>query len=186
MKWHKFAAAAALLTLAATAAQPFPALLYCDGTEGSTDLRVRVDGSSACQYLTPPDPSNTLTAVTVNAAKFFGNAAWTGVPGFSQVPGGMTGAWNLGTLNDDLEYMIVFKGGRGTNLIAFLITTAQGDWTTPFTAPPFDLPGKSAIHDAAQFSIFAHGSAISIPEPALVALLGLALLVLSSRSRPKR
>ncbi|HEU0199855.1 MAG TPA: PEP-CTERM sorting domain-containing protein [Burkholderiaceae bacterium] len=177
----KLATAAGVALLAGLAfAGPASAALIinCDGSDGAVDLLSRVSGSTDCQYLAPADPSNSATAANVNTAAFFGIADWSIVPAYAQSPGGLSGSWDLGSLLPGGTYMITFKSGQGTNLTSFLISSALGSWTTPFSDPPFDLPGASRASSVGEFSIFTHGVTQQVPEPVSLLLLGLGLVVL--------
>ncbi|HJY38787.1 MAG TPA: PEP-CTERM sorting domain-containing protein, partial [Steroidobacteraceae bacterium] len=82
-------------------------------------------------------------------------------------------------------YMITFKDGADTNLISFIITAAAGNWTTPFTEPPFDFSGGSVVHNVSHFSIFSRGTPTDVPEPATLLMLSLGLLSLGFARRKK-
>ena len=99
---------------------------------------------SNCQYLTPPDPSNVGHIADINAAGFFGFSDWTVNAGNGQVnpSNDQLGTWAITGVNfAAYDYMIVFKDGRDTNLVAFLFNEqfVNGVWSTPFTSPPFDV-----------------------------------------------
>ena len=69
-------AAAAMLALGAMTGTADAALVGCSPGD-AVDLTGRVTSGgnvavSACQYLTPPDPSNTASITNINAAGFFG------------------------------------------------------------------------------------------------------------------
>jgi PEP-CTERM motif-containing protein len=177
-------ALAAALVLAGTFGATSPAwavLVDCAGSLG------HVDSSTACQYLDPPDNSNVANVTNVNAAGFFGFSDWSGVDGWLQTDGGAgsSGSWDIGSLTAGLTYMITFKDGADTNLISFIITAAAGNWTTPFTEPPFDFSGGSVVHNVSHFSIFSRGTPTDVPEPATLLMLSLGLLSLGFARRKK-
>jgi len=145
-----------------------------------------VDSSTACQYLAPPDNNNVANLTNVNAAGFFGFSDWSGVDGWLQTEASAaSGSWDIGSLTAGLTYMITFKDGADTNLISFIITAAAGNWTTPFTEPPFDFRGGSTAHNVSHFSIFSRGTPTDVPEPTTLLMLGLGLLSLGLARRKK-
>jgi hypothetical protein len=180
--------AVAAATPAHAALVTCPASFIADGTAkvfNGSDTAV-----SACQYLTPPDPSHVASVANINASGFFGLSDWTD-NGQTQVNladgAGGSGSWTINGVDfDAYDYMMVFKDGAHTNLIAFLFNEefASGSWSTPFTDPPFSFPGASTSRDVSHYSIVRRWNPdIEIPEPGMIGLLGLGLAGIAVRRR---
>ncbi|MES2758928.1 MAG: PEP-CTERM sorting domain-containing protein [Pseudomonadota bacterium] len=142
---------------------------------------------SACQYLTPADPSNVASISNINAAGFFGSTNWTLNPGNLQVDptNDQAGTWAITAANFLLnDYIIVFKDGQDTNLVAFLFNEQfmNGTWTTPFTNPPFDVNNpKDVSHYTIAQRLGESPCTVNcgpqeVPEPSNVALFGIGIL----------
>lgn len=135
--------------------------------------------ASACQYIGTASPSTVANAANVNANAFFGFSDWTVNAGNSQVNvNALTGSWAISGVDfAAYDYMIVFKSGAGTNLTGFLLNEAyaSGQWSTPFTDPPFNLPGSSTQKDVSHYTIFQRSAGAPIPAPAALAVFGVAL-----------
>lgn len=182
--------AAALGTVVAFSAPANAALIACptsfvaDGTAKVFNL-----GSSAvsgCQYDNATSQSTVASLANINASGFFGYSDWVSNSQGQIDPGaGGAGSFNIAGVDfDAYDYIIVFKSGKGTHLTAFLFNEefASGNWTTPFTDPPFDLPGKSTTHDVSHYSIVKRYNPkpeeppVGVPEPAMLGLFGLGLM----------
>jgi hypothetical protein len=136
------------------------ALVPC-GTGSAFNLLNKVPGATDCQYLSPFDSSNVASITNINAAKFFGANDWVEI-GKTEITGdGQSGTWSLTNPEANVyEYIVVFKAGSGTNLVAFRLnitgnTSASGRWTSPFTSPPFDISGSGA-QDVSHYTIARH------------------------------
>lgn len=91
--------------------------------------------------------------------------------------------------------MFVFKDGNGNNLVAYRLNVflPGGTYESPFSDPPFDLPGGSTLHNISHISVYYIPGDPGIPpggipEPSSTAVLGLGLLgmgLLRLRARKK-
>jgi hypothetical protein len=161
-----------------------PAAWTVDGTarvqDGSALPGVQT-AASACQYLTPADPSNVASISNINDAGFFGFSDWES-NGQTQLTGsastGQSGTWSITNADFSLyDYIIVFKSGANTNLVSFLFNEefTSGIWSTPFTDPPFNLPGNATSRDVSHLTVArrdAGTTPVPVPEPASMALFG--------------
>lgn len=177
-----------------------PASFTANGT-----AKVNVSGASTdtaasdCEYISPPDQSNVANETNVNAAGFFGSSDWS-LFQISQVdpPNDQSGSFSLSGANFATnDYIVVFKDGADTNLVAFLLIDQTGDpdnydWLSPFTEPPFDFTNDSTIRDVSHFSVFTregdgpNGGGGPVPEPAAMALFGVGLAALGLTMRRRR
>jgi hypothetical protein len=147
--------------------------------------------ASACEYLDTENNSRVANLANINAAGFFGFSDWTVNGSNLQVTrGGATGTWTIATPNFVAnDYMIVFKDGNNTDLLAFMFNElfATGVWSTPFTDPPFDFNNDNA-HNVSHYTIVQRSNPGRVPEPGVVSLVGLGLagLAVTRRRRAKK
>lgn len=188
---------AALGTMAAFSAPASAALVTCPAAHIADGTSKVFNGGQtavdACQYLTPADPSNVASVANINTASFFGFSDWAdnGQTQINLADGtGGAGSWTINGVDfAAYDYMIVFKDGAATNLIAFTFNEeySSGNWSTPFTEPPFDFPGGSKVHDVSHYSIVKRYNPdtppVDVPEPAMLGLFGLGLMGLGMTRR---
>ena len=178
-------AASAVAALSLTGASAFAAgtLVDCSSTSLGHIQGGGGTAANGCQYLSPPDNSNTATLANINSAGgtgFFGFNDWTTAVHKQDLPdgAGASGSWSIPGYDATATYMIVFKDGANTNLIGFTLISGitSGTWTSPFTDPPF--AGVSGTKDVSHFTIFKRGGEPpnDVSGPATLGLLGLGLL----------
>lgn len=165
MKFNKWVCAGSLMGILAIGGAAQAALVPC-GANSSLNLLSKVVYAVDCQYLTPFDSSNVASITNINTAKFFGTNDWVDI-GKTEISGdGQSGTWSVS--NPDAsryDYIVVFKAGSGTNLIAFrlnLTTGSTGRWTSPFTKPPFDISGSGA-QDVSHYTIARRRAGFTTP-----------------------
>jgi hypothetical protein len=110
--------------------------------------------------------------------------------GFSTAGTTLSGTWSI----DDVwstyaDVALVFKDGAGTTLVAYSLVSGDtnGTYTSPFTEPPFDFNPDDKIKAISHISAYVRGQGGNggngggggqqeVPEPGVLALLGMGLL----------
>ena len=180
----------ALAGQAASAAplEACPGSFTADGT--SKVFNGGQTAASACQIDRGTDNNDVASIAQINESAFLGFSDWQSNSQTQLGDGGPSGTWTILNANFELyDYIIVFKDGAGTSLTAFLFNEefASGNWSTPFTEPPFDFPGNARSKDVSHYTIAlrhaGNGNEIPVPEPGALGLLGLGAAVLGLRRR---
>lgn len=161
------------------------------------DPTATTTAASACQYISPSSPSNVANATNINAAGFFGFSDWTINAGNGQVDpsNDQTGTWAI-TAADfaSNDYIIVFKDGQDTNLVAFLLNElySSGTWSSPFSNPPFDVRNTKDVSHytiaqrTAEPPCQVNCNPQELPEPGNIPLFGIGVLGLAAAIRYRR
>lgn len=168
-----------------------PTSFTTDPTAKVEDATGTTTAASACQYIAPPSTSNVGSIENINAAGFFGFSDWTvnGTNGQVDTNNQLSGTWAIASpdfINNN--YIIVFKDGADTNLVAFFFNElyANGVWSSPFTEPPFDFQNDGTTKAVSHYTIAQRVGTEPpcevdcgprrIPEPNSLALMSLGLL----------
>ena len=165
-----------------------PASFTADGTAKVHDgSAAQLTAAMACQYDDATDNNTVASIANINASGFFGVDTWEENPGQLQVNAeASSGLWAIADVDfDAYDYIIVFKDGQDTNLIAFLFNEefSDGGWDTPFVNPPFPVgvEGHEVSHyTIARFEDDGTGPGPGpgpepVPEPGTLAVVGAAL-----------
>lgn len=198
MNWSSVARSLLGMALVSFAACGHAALLACPtGFTANGTAKVHDGGgmpvltaAGACQYLDPPDNATVANEANVNAAGFFSSSTWKMAGGKVDLPdgAGQSGTWAIaGADFAAFDYMMVFKDGKGTNLIAFLLNElySSGGWNSPFENPPFVALGPGETKDVSHYAFFRRDDEQRVSEPSAIALFALGLLLLGF-ARPAR
>ncbi len=191
MKHVAFLAAVAVFAPGAAQA----ALIDCPAsftTDGTAKVRHSGTATAAgdCEYLSPPDSSTTAKIETINSVGFFGFSDWRDNEQ-TQLDGagaeGQSGTWTIAEAQFALrDYIIVFKDGDDTNLIAFLFNekAITGTWLSPFTNPSFlglkPNEPKDVSHDTISYR--SRPDANEVPGPGMLGLSALDLALVRRRT----
>ena len=168
-------AVVATLALAGIPQQAEAGFISCVGT--GYNISGFVSGATGCTIDDTLTQDNVNAPLVVNTAGFFGFTDWTFIKKDDPpVGGGQAGTYNVGvSFATYATVMLVFKSGQGTTLTGYTVGTLSGTWQSPFTEPPFDLPGRGSTRDVSHISYYGRGAPTQVPEPATLALFGMGL-----------
>lgn len=158
------------------------AVTYSDCVGPGYDLTGNVSGAVDCEISSAGNDKLNISPITVNrGGGFFDIDTWdyegklgswgkSGTYDLTSMFAGMTG-----------EVMLVFKGARGTSLVAYELDldNLAGTWTTPFDCDRFACGKNGKPKWARHVSVYSNVAAIPLPAAGLMlagALGGLALL----------
>jgi hypothetical protein len=195
-------------TGAATASTTYSS---CSGT--GYDLSLDVSSNDGCQISSAKqDKMGNPNALTVNeGGGFFGDDAWAaegqldanGTLDGDAAKFGDSGSFDLSSYFEGMvgQVLLVFKSTKGpATLVGYLFTldadgatTLTGNWTTPFTCPPFKFDTlhpanqcKNFPKDVAHISVYSDVAPAPVPLPATGLLLLGGLGALGAARRGKR
>lgn len=178
-------------------------LTCADSIAGNvTDTGGGNNASAACNYSTTFTQDNVNPPLVVNQdSGLFGFEDWSfgiKIDGVTTTSGSWTvgdstsglvsvvGATDATGLFEDYDVSLVFKGGNNP-LVGYLLNEsyAAGVWASPFTDPPFALPGNSTEQAVSHYTYYYRSNPgggfnppAQNPVPAPLALIGLGAILL--------
>jgi len=187
------------------------AFISCTSSDPVYDISGKVNPNEGCTILAPLDGHQNDNLTLINNEAFFGFNDWmsdgkwespesTGDFTNSSELFDFTGAGQSGTFSKvgDWLYediMFIFKDGSGTNLVGYLIDMEallevpydnEGDYATPFVPDVF---GSANPKDTSHISVYYRGEGSEetppVPEPGILALLGLGAIGIRLKRKAK-
>lgn len=197
------------LAISGTASASFISCINTSSDSGTDyNISTRVSTATGCTILAPLSGPSTGQANDVpqpsfvNTEGFFGISNWL-FDGKWELPGGpdssslfnFTGGGSSGGVSyvggiSTSDIMFVFKDGNDTNLVGYLVPMLSGNYSTPFTNPPFTFRGAPNGKDVSHISVYYREGGggtppQQIPEPGVLLLMGAGLLGLGLARRRK-
>lgn len=157
------------------------------------DLSADVSGAVDCEISSAGNDRTTTTPMTVNrGGGFFDIDTWEyegalGSAGLTGTGSGKSGTYDLTSMFDGLtgDVMLVFKGARGTSLVAYELDldNLAGTWTTPFDCDRFACNKNGKPKWARHISVYSNLAPIPLPAAGLMLIGALGGLALVKRRR---
>lgn len=178
--------AAALLAglVAGSWAGAASAVTYTGCTGPGYDLTNDVSGTVDCEIANVVNDNFVADPMTVNRdGGFFDIDTWEYEGQISYAKPARNGSYDLSAMFAGFtgDIMLVFKGGKGTSLVAYQLDTAMltGSWTSPYDCDRFACGKNGRRMPVRHISIYSNPAPVPLPAAGLLlagALGGLALL----------